>query len=264
MTLTSSEYARSVTLLMETCGIAVHFGERCALAGVSIEIASGTTTAVIGPNGSGKSTLLGVLAGLEPPVEGEVDRHGGSVAIVLQSTTVDRSLPITVREVVRMGRYGSTGIFGRFSAADKALVADALRRLDIADLSGRQLSELSGGQRQRAFVAQGIAQQADVLLLDEPVTGLDLVSRDRILTVIDEERDAGRAVVMTTHSLDEARRCDRVLLLANTAVAWGTPSEVITEANLTAAFGDGVMRLAGGGLHMDDPHHSHDHDHHDH
>lgn len=236
----------------------VAYGPRVALTGVSVTIEPASTLAVIGPNGSGKSTLLSALAGLIEPTAGAVDRGGCSVALVLQSTHVDPGTPLTVGDTVAMARFAALGLLRRFRAADREAVRSAMRRLEIEDLRPRQLQELSGGQRQRVLIAQGLAQEADVLLLDEPVTGLDLASRRTILQVIDEERAAGRSVVMTTHNLEDARVCDRVLLVATCMVALGTPDEVISEEHLRTAYGGRVMRL-GEDLVVDDPHHDHAH-----
>ncbi len=240
--------------------LTVAYGARVALDDVTISVPVATTVAVIGPNGSGKSTLLHSLAGLLTPTSGRVSLGDATVALVLQATDVDRSLPITVRETVRMARYAVRGMFRPLRAVDHAAVDDAMTRLDVDGLADRQLHELSGGQRQRVLVAQGLAQGADVLLLDEPVTGLDVVSRQVILDVIDQQRSLGRTVLMTTHSLEDARRCDLVLLLAGRAVACAAPAEVLVEGNLRAAFGGRVLRLADGEVVVDDPHH-HDHAH---
>jgi len=244
---------------IEVRGLAVRYGRALALGGVDLSMSAGTSVAVIGPNGSGKSTLLGALSGLVEPSEGEVRVDRSTLALVLQSTEVDRSLPTTVLEVVRMGRYRRLGMFGRMRPADHEAVERAMARTAITDLARRQLHDLSGGQRQRALVAQGLAQEADVLLLDEPVTGLDIVSREVILDVVAEERAAGRIVVMTTHSLDEAATCDVVVLLATEVVAVGPPEDVIVDANLARAFGASVLRLDSGALVLDDPHHHHAH-----
>lgn len=252
---------RSTGDLVRIDGLTVAYGSRTALADVDLTIPQGRSVAVIGPNGSGKSTLLGAIAGLVPATSGRVEVHASQVALVLQSTEIDATLPLTVREAVRMARYPHRGMFGRFRPEDHAAVEAAMARTEVADLADRQLRALSGGQRQRALVAQGLAQEAPLLLLDEPVTGLDLVSRDVILGIVDAERDAGRSVVMTTHSLEEASRCDLVVLLAGKVVAAGPPGEVIVDAHLEAAFGGRALRLPSGRLLLDDPHHDPHHGH---
>ena len=221
-----------------------------------MEIPAASSLAVIGPNGSGKSTLLGVLAGTITPNSGSATVDGRPPALVLQSTDVDRSLPITAWDTVSLARYPTLGLFRRFSSTDRDAVEGAMKRLTIDDLADHHFHDLSGGQRQRVLVAQGVAQDTEVLLLDEPVTGLDMTSRAVILDLIDEEVTAGRTVVVTTHNLDEARRCDQVLLLDTTAIAVGTPEEVLTEEHLRRAFGGRFIRV-GDEFILDDPHHSH-------
>lgn len=223
--------------------LSIRFGSRPALLDVDFELVSGSTLAVIGPNGSGKSTLLHAIAGLAPISAGSIDRHQRSTAIVLQATNVDAGLPITVEEAVGIARYESLGMFRRFAKMDHAAVQDAMARTRVNDLAQRQLNGLSGGQRQRVFLAQGLAQQADILLLDEPSTGLDIMTKRVILDVVSQERDAGRTVIMTTHSIDEAMSCDRVLLMATAAIAFGTPTDVIQAKNLSHAFGDQILGL---------------------
>jgi ABC-type Mn2+/Zn2+ transport system ATPase subunit len=238
--------------------IHVDYGTVHAVGDLSLEIPQGASVAVIGPNGSGKSTLLKVIAGILEPNSGSLDTHGAATAIVLQSTDVDPSVPITVRDVVAMARYPSVGLLRRFGADDRAAVQSALERLDIADLADRQIHHLSGGQRQRAFVAQGLAQEAPILLLDEPLTGLDVRSRSVIADVFDVEHSAGRTVITTTHNFEDAAQCDLVLLLATRFVAFGVPDDVFTEDHLKTAFGGRVVR-AGDTLVIDDPHHDHHH-----
>jgi len=245
-----------VTTAISTRNLSASYGDVVALDDLSIEIPEASSLAVIGPNGSGKSTLLGVLAGTITATAGTASVAGRTPALVLQATDVDRSLPITVRDTVSLARYPTVGLFGRMRAADRAAVDDALARLDVTDLASTQLHDLSGGQRQRVLVAQGLAQEAEVLLLDEPVTGLDVTSRSVILELIDEEVAIGRTVVVTTHSLEEARRCDLVLLLDTTPIAFGTPGEVLTEAHLRSAFGGNFIRV-GDEFILDDPHHTH-------
>lgn len=245
-------------------------GRHVALAEVDLTLPTGRVTALIGPNGSGKSTLLDAIGGLLAPAAGDLVVLGGppgehrrQVAYVLQSTEVGEHLPITVRETVRMGRYATRGAFGRLTAADRAAIDEAMARLGVADLADRQLGELSGGQRQRVLVAQGLAQRAELLLLDEPVTGLDIVSRQRILEVIQGERAEGRTVVVTTHDLDEAAAADHVVLVAGRVVAAGPPGEVLVPEVLRQAYGGRLLVVPGqGAVLLDDPHHhAHGHDH---
>lgn len=243
-----------MSIAIATTDLGVDFGRTTALEGVCIEVPAASTLAVIGPNGSGKSTLLSLIARTLEPTIGSVEVAGLAPALVLQSTDVDRSLPITVRDAVSLGRYANLGLFRRFGVKDREAVDAAMERLNVADLGARQLHELSGGQRQRAFVAQGIAQATDVLLLDEPITGLDMRSREIILELIDDEAASGRTVVVTTHNLDEARRCDLVLLLDTQAIAFGTPDEVLTEEHLRRAFGGKFIKV-GDQFILDDPHH---------
>jgi ABC-type Mn2+/Zn2+ transport system ATPase subunit len=240
-------------------GLVLAHGHRLALAPSTFTLPAGTSVALIGPNGSGKSTLLRAIAGLLPPRSGRLDvparQTPAAVAVVLQTTDVDRSLPVTVRETVTMARYASRGPVHRFDRADHAAVDRAMERLAIADLVGRQLHELSGGQRQRVLVAQGLAQGADLVLLDEPVTALDVVSRRLILEAVAAERDAGRTVVLSTHDLGDARQADVVMLLANRLIACGPPDAVLTDHNLVAAYGGRLLMLPEGAVIVDDPHH---------
>jgi len=238
------------------------YGHRLALSPSTFAVPSGASVALIGPNGSGKSTLLRAIAGLLLPRSGRLDvpprQARAAVALVLQTTDVDRSLPITVRETVTMARYASRGPLRRLDQTDHAAVDRALERLAIADLAGRQLHELSGGQRQRVLVAQGLAQGADLLLLDEPVTALDVMSRRLILEAVAAEREAGRTVVLSTHDLGDARQAELVMLLANRLIAYGPPDAVLTDRNLAAAYGGRLLMLPEGAVIIDDPHH-HEH-----
>ncbi len=235
------------------------YGGRVAVAASTFTVPAGQVTAVIGPNGSGKSTLLNAIAGLIEPLAGTLDvaaRAGGerAIAYVLQTTKVNDALPITVREVVTMGRYGGAR-FRRLDDEDRAAVAVAMNRTGIADLAGRHLHELSGGQRQRVFVAQGLAQRHALLLLDEPLTGIDLPTAQAIDAVIHDELTRGCTVVMTTHDLSEAQVADHVLLLSGRVVAAGAPDDVLTAANLAQAYGAALLHVEGGQVLLDDPAH---------
>jgi manganese transport system ATP-binding protein len=242
--------------------VELRYDDLIALARCDFGVPAGRTTAVIGPNGSGKSTLLAAVAGIHEPSAGSVTVLGAPpreasvrVAFVPQSTKVNDALPVTVREVVMMGRYPSLGFLRRFGDVDRVAVDGAIDRLNLTDLSARHLRELSGGQRQRVFVAQGLAQDHDLLLLDEPMTGLDGVSAGIVRTVIEEERASGRTVILTTHDLEEAQTCDHVILVNGTVVAEGTPDEVLTVETLSAVYRSQVVDREGRLL-FDDPAHA--------
>ncbi len=236
----------------------VKFGPIVAIDSSDFEVPAGVVVAVIGPNGSGKSTLLNVIAGLVEPTSGSIDvRVGtGRLAYVMQATKVNESLPVTVREVVAMGRYAGLGAYGLMSADDREAVDRAMERLQISDLATRHLHDLSGGQRQRVFVAQGLAQDHDMLLLDEPLTGVDLTTAQAIDEVIHNETGEGCTVIMTTHDLSEARSTDYVILLAGRVVASGTPEEVLTEDGLVEAYGPSLLHVEKGRIFLDDPAHA--------
>lgn len=241
-------------------GLILGHGGVVALAESNFSINRGKVTAVIGPNGAGKSTVLNAIAGLIEPMAGSLEvtvaTPGSSrIAYVLQTTKINESLPISVREVVTMGRYAGTGRYRRLTEKDRAAVELAIERTGITDIQGKHLDELSGGQRQRVFVAQGLAQDHDILLLDEPLTGLDLPTAQAIDVVIHNERSRGCAVIMTTHDLSEAQVADHVLLLSGRVVASGPPQEVLTTENLTAAYGQALLHIEEGKVFLDDPAH---------
>jgi zinc/manganese transport system ATP-binding protein len=192
------------------------------------------TTALVGPNGSGKSTLLGVLAGVIRPTAGTLHHFGSRPpAFVPQRGAVGNALPLTVRQTVEMGRWGERGAWRRLTRQDRAAVDSALDRLGIANLATRQLGELSGGQRQRALIAQGLAQESDLLLLDEPTTGLDPEARERIATLLTDLIDEGVTVVHATHDLDAARSADACLLLRDgRLVGQGHPEQLLIPSTL--------------------------------
>lgn len=237
--------------------VLAHDGE-VAVGRSSFEIPMGRVTAIIGPNGSGKSTLLDGIAGLLQPVAGSIEvvsATGGPARIsyVLQSTKANEWLPISVREVVAMGRYAGRG--RRLRHEDREAVDRAMERTGLTDLGGRHLYDLSGGQRQRAFVAQGLAQDHDVLLLDEPMTGIDLPTARAIDAVVHEERTSGCTIILTTHDLSEAQVADHVVLLGGRVVASGPPAEVLTAANMAAAYGSSLLHVEPGEPIFDDPAH---------
>ncbi len=238
------------------------YGSRVALTDGTFTVPAGALTVLIGSNGSGKSTLLNAIAGLSPVASGEIEVLGkpppprpADVAYVLQATEANDVLPITVKDIVTMGRFARRGAMGRLRTTDREAVDRAMERLEIHGLADRRLSELSGGQRQRALVAQALAQEAVLLLLDEPLIGLDLVSRRRILGAILEEKRAGRAVVLATHDLEDAALADHVLLLAGRVVAEGPPGEVLTPELMRQAYGQRLLELDDQSMLLDDRHH---------
>ncbi len=253
---------RTVTEAVSARGLVLTQGEQVALSASDFDIPAGRVTAVIGPNGSGKSTLLAGITGLLAPAAGTIEVLGAPpdevrhrIAHVLQTTLINESAPLNVREVVTMGRYPGKGLVGRLTREDRDRVDRALVRMDIADLANRHLRELSGGQRQRVFVAQGLAQDHDLLLLDEPLTALDMLSAETIDAVIHEEQADGRTVVLTTHDLAEAEAADHVLLLSGRVVASGDPGTVLTRDNLQAAYGPSLIHATEGPPFLDDPAH---------
>ncbi len=236
--------------------VCVHYGATVALAPTTFRLLRGSAVALVGSNGSGKTTLLSAIAGLVRPSAGTI-RVGGTIAMVTQSPHHHRWMPLTVDEVLRMGRYQARGLIGPLRADDKAAIAEAAEMLEVRHLRRRPFGELSGGQRQRVLVAQAVAASPDILLLDEPVTGLDLPSQLRILEVITGHAEQGGAVVFSTHHLAEARRVDRVMLMAGCVLADGPPQRVLVPQLLAEAFGGRLLRDDGTSILVDD--HGHDH-----
>jgi ABC-type Mn2+/Zn2+ transport system ATPase subunit len=242
--------------------LTVCYGVTDAVRNVTCTLKYGEITAIIGPNGSGKSTVLAAISGLISPTHGSITMHdpatkSAHVAHVLQSTIANEALPLTVYETVRMGAFARHGLFGRITKTDKQHIEQTLERLDLAALRNRPLHALSGGQRQRVYLAQALAEQASILLLDEPITGLDIISQDVIQRTIREERNAGTCVVLTTHDLETARNCDQVLLLATDVIRCGTPEDALDVTALQEAFGGHLHALPDGTLILDDPHPHH-------
>lgn len=248
-------YAWGVQEAIATQDLEIRYGDVVALTALTMSVPLGVSLAVVGGNGSGKSTLLGALAGVFKPTKGTVSVIEARPSFVLQATEVDAALPITSRDAVALARYPSLGLFGRFTQADQDAVARAVERMHVTDFVNVSLHQLSGGQRQRVLLAQGLAQESRILLLDEPMTGLDVTSRQNVLDVIAQEVAADRTVVMATHSLTDARACDLVLLLDTAPVAFGPPDEVLVESNLKDTFGHRVVYV-GDDLVLD-AHHAH-------
>lgn len=216
---------------------------RIALGKSSFTIPENKITALIGPNGSGKSTLLHAMAHLLPLASGELsilnqtpELAKSNISYVFQHQVLSQQAPMTVQKMVEIGRWAQKRPWQRLTIDDKHIVNDAMNRLNILDLAERQVTQLSGGQLQRVLVAQGVAATHSILLLDEPLTGLDVTSAKIIDDLIHEEPTRGCTVILTTHDLDEARAADYVLLLAGSVIASGKPNDVLTQDNLEAAY----------------------------
>ena len=235
-----------------------------ALRNVSFEIPQGTITALVGVNGAGKSTLFKALMGFMPTITGEISILGQSVksaikgnniAYVPQAEEVDWSFPVLVQDVVMMGRYGHMGFFRKPTPNDILEVDYALNRVGMNDFKDRQIGELSGGQRKRVFLARALAQKSQVILLDEPFTGVDVKTETAIIELLGEMRKEGKIMLVSTHNLGSVPEfCDRTILIKETVLAYGKTESTFTRQNLELTFG-GVLRhfvLSGTDLHDDD------------
>jgi ABC-type Mn2+/Zn2+ transport system ATPase subunit len=214
------------------------------------------TVALLGPNGGGKTTLLRALLGELPTVSGEHELRGDA-AYVPQTEHARLDFPVTAADVALMGAYGRTPPWRRISRRDRDGAARALERVGLAERAGILFGELSRGQRQRALLARALVQDAAVLLLDEPFAGVDPGSAERIEGVLDEERAAGRTLLVSTHDSEQARRWDRVLCLAGRQVAFGAPEEALTRAVLEETYGGELVILRGGARAVTVGHHEH-------
>lgn len=240
-----------MTAAIEVSGATVRYGDVLALDDVDLTVAPGRVCGLLGTNGSGKSTLFKTILGLVSADRGQVRvlghsgtaaRRRGLLGYVPQAEQVDWAFPVRVRDVVMMGRYGHMGPRRRARPADTRAVEHALARTDLTDLADRQIGALSGGQRKRAFVARAIAQEADVLLLDEPFAGVDKRSEATITELLLQLREGGRTLLVSTHDLAQVPAlCDEAVLLQRHVIARGSPEEVLRPETLMAAFGIGAQ-----------------------
>lgn len=230
--------------------LSVNYGNVLALDHLTLELEFGRSLAVIGPNGAGKSTFIKAVAGLVPSGSGSLEWQGGmnqegggrrkgDIAYLAQQSEVDWSFPLTVRSLVELGRYPHTGWWRKFGKTDHSKVEEAITSMNLEELAGRQIGALSGGQRQRAFLARALAQEAGVLLLDEPFGGLDLPSQEMLIELLAGLAGDGRLIIISHHDLDTvADICDDLLLLKRRSVAFGPVSETLTSSNLDKCFGE--------------------------
>jgi manganese/iron transport system ATP-binding protein len=239
-----------------------------ALRHASFTVPKGTITALVGVNGAGKSTLFKAIMGFVPLSQGSVEILGmparealrkNLVAYVPQAEEVDWDFPVLVEDVVMMGRYGHMNFLRIPSRRDHDMVTEALTRVSMLEYRKRQIGELSGGQRKRVFLARALAQEGQIILLDEPFTGVDVTTEEQIIKLLRALRDEGRVMLVSTHNLGSVPDfCDRTVFVKGTVLAYGKTEDTFNEANLEMAFG-GVLRhfiLGGADLHDDaDPRH---------
>ena len=235
-----------------------------ALKDASFEVPKGSITALVGINGSGKSTLFKSIMGFVRLTTGNISILGATakealsknlVAYVPQSEDVDWDFPVLVEDVVMMGRYGRMNWLRMAKPRDHEMVALALERVNMTEYRKRQIGELSGGQKKRVFLARALAQEGEVILLDEPFTGVDVKTESQIIELLQSLRDEGKVMLVSTHNLGSVPEfCDRAVLINRTVLASGATKDVFTHENLEKAFG-GVLRhfiLGGENLHDDD------------
>jgi len=216
---------------------------------VNFSVSCGKLIGIIGPNGAGKSTLMKAMLDLikstgEVKIKGEkVGTLKSRVAYIKQGSDYDLTFPILVKDVVMLGLYPKMGLFKRANKSHRTLIDDALKRVEMEDFKNRQIAELSGGQWQRVLIARLLVQDAEILFLDEPFTGVDVDSEAKIMAVLRELRDEGRTILMIYHDLDSARGYfDEVILLNQTVCAYGATDKVLTDENLHLAYMRGGVR----------------------
>lgn len=250
-------------ILAENVSVIYRNGHK-ALHEASFSLPTGTISALVGVNGSGKSTLFKAIMGFVPARSGHIRILGDTVkaaqrknvvAYVPQAEEVDWAFPVLVEDVVMMGRYGHMGLLRRPKKADHDAVRVALERVGMAEFKDRQIGELSGGQKKRVFLARAIAQDSQVILLDEPFTGVDVQTEEEIIKLLKAMRDEGRVMLVSTHNLGSVPEfCDHTILIKETVLAFGPTADVFTQKNLEMAFG-GVLRhfiMHGDELHDDE------------
>ncbi len=235
---------------VETVGLTVSYHHQPVLRELTVAIAARQLVAVIGPNGAGKSTFLKAILGLIHLDAGAIRILGepvstsrGKIAYVPQTETVDWDFPVTAGEVVLMGRYPRLGLIGRLSPEDHRIVAECLDMVGMTSFTDRHIRQLSGGQQQRIFIARALAQQADILLLDEPFTGVDARTEAAIFLLMDKLTEEGKTLIVVIHDLSALKRFDSVMMLNRSLVAYGPVKTTATETNLRRTYGGRLTLL---------------------
>jgi manganese/iron transport system ATP-binding protein len=245
--------------ILDVRDLTVRYNGRVALEKVTFHLHEGERIAVVGPNGAGKSTLFQVVSGVLQPSAGEVRIFGSRprghvcIAYIPQRSQVDWSFPVSVAEVVMMGRSAKLGLLNWPHKKDWEYVHHALEIVELSDLASRQIGQLSGGQQQRMFIARALAQEAELMLMDEPLSGLDTPSQEGLLNLLDTLRDQNVTVMVATHDLDQAaRHFDRIMLLNHRIIAFDVPQNVMHTEHLLQAYGGRLKIDPGGTLLVDD------------
>lgn len=230
---------------VEISNLTISYANQCALENLSIQIPAGKMVGIIGPNGSGKTSLLKGILELIPVKSGKVRFFDlklsiarTQIAYVPQRESVDWNFPVTVREIVEMGRFEPKKWWRRYNTNDQEIVSKSLEMVGLIDVQNKQISELSGGQQQRVFLARALAQQANLIVLDEPFVGIDARSQMEILTVLTHLKETGKSIIMVHHDLSTVfHSFDWVVLLKNKLIGAGEVKEVMRKNLLTEAYG---------------------------
>jgi len=253
--------------ILDVHKLSARYNGRLAIEEITFHLHAGERIAVVGPNGAGKSTLFKVVAGVLQPSSGEVKIFGSRprahvcIAYIPQRSQVDWNFPVSVADVVMMGRIAQLGPLGWPKKRDWDLVHEMLGIVNLGDLAKRQISELSGGQQQRMFIARALAQEAELMLMDEPLTGLDSPSQEGILALLDELKRQNVTVMVATHDLEQASEYfDRIMLLNHRLIGFGKPDDVLQTEKLIQAYGGRLRSVDGNNvLAVDDCCEDHDH-----
>jgi len=245
--------------ILDVQHVTVRYNGHAAVEDITFHLHEGERIAVVGPNGAGKSTLFKVVAGVLQPGAGEVKISGSRprghvcIAYIPQRSQVDWNFPVSVADVVMMGRSAKLGPLNWPHKKDWEYVQHALNTVQISDLASRQIGELSGGQQQRMFIARALAQEAELMLMDEPLSGLDTPSQEGLLDLLDTLRSQNVTVMVATHDLDQAaRHFDRIMLLNRRMIAFDIPQKVLHTDNLLQAYGGRLKVDSQGTMLVDD------------